>query len=171
MDEREHILHGLHGLDNAEPAVLSALSRLFDFRTYSGLDLCAQGDPADRLWVLGHGQISVTRSLAQRRPCEVAVMGPTAMIGFSGLMGIETRSASLKAVGTIEVLEMSTEAAMDLLDTEGSRVASAFRVAIIAAVSRQVTAANTNIAKLAVEVGLAESVNIDERLLAAHTLL
>ena len=171
MDERQHILQSLRGLDAVQPSVMSALARCFDLRTYDGLTLCEQGDPANRMWILGQGTISVTRRLSNRRPCEVARIGPTAMVGFTGVMGLDTRTATLKAIGTIEVLEMSTTDATALLETEGSRVSGAFRRALIAAVSRQVATANTNIAKLAVEVGLAEQVVSEERLLAANTLL
>jgi CRP-like cAMP-binding protein len=171
MDERQHILTGLSGLADVDEAVLIALSRRFDFRTYEGLDLCGQGERSDRFWILGRGQISVTRRLSQRRLCEIARIGPTAMVGYAGLMGIVTRSATLKAEGTVEVLEMSTDEGLSLLAADGDPAASAFRRAIIAAVSRQVAMANTNIGKLAVEVGLAEQPITEERLLKAHTLL
>lgn len=170
MDERQHILHGLRGLDEVEPSVMTALARLFDLRTYDNISLCTQGEEASRLWILGHGNISVTRRMASRRSCEVARLSPISMVGFSGLMGIAHRTATLKAEGTIEVLEITTSAAMELLETDGSRAASALRRALIAAVGRQVSTANTNIAKLAVEVGVAEPVISEERLLAAHTL-
>ena len=170
MDERHHILTGLPGLDNVEEATLAALARCFELRSYTKVELCREGDPADRLWVLGAGQVSVSRQLSSRRPCEVAILRPTTLVGFSGLMGITNRSATLQAAGTIDVLEMTTEDAVNLLDQEGSRVASAFRRVVIAAVGRQVSTSNANIAKLAVEVGLATPVITEEDLLAAQTL-
>ena len=98
------------------------------------------------------------------------MLRPTALVGFAGLLGITNRSATLSASGSIDVLEMATEDAMALLNTQGSRVSSAFRRSIIAATSRQVATANKNIAKLAIEVGLATPVISEEALLAAQTL-
>jgi len=170
MDERQHILKGLLGLDAVEASVIDALARRFDLRSYAGIELCREGDEAERFWILGSGEISVVRQLSSRRPCEVAVLRPTTLVGFSGLMGITHRSATLNAAGSIDVLEMTTEDAIALLDTPGSRVSSAFRRAVIAAASRQVSTANKNIAKLAVEVGLATPVISEETLLAAQTL-
>ena len=170
MDERQHILRGLYGLDDVDDATISALARCFDLRTYTHVELCREGDLADRLWVLGSGQISVSRTLSSRRPYEVAVLRPTTIVGFAGLLGITKRSATLQANETIEVLEMTNERASELLKQDGSRVSSALRRAIIAAASRQVSTANKNIAKLAVEVGLAQPVISEESLLAAQTL-
>jgi len=170
MDERQHILKGLPGLDAVEDSVIDALARRFDLRNYTGIELCREGDAVDRFWVLGSGEISVVRQLSSRRPCEVAVLRPTTLVGFAGLMGITNRSATLSASGSIDVLEMTTEEAVALLETQGSRVSSAFRRSVIAAASRQVSTANKNIAKLAIEVGLATPVISEEALLAAQTL-
>ena len=169
MDERQHILKGLPGLDAVEDSVIDALARRFDLRNYTGIELCREGDAVDRFWVLGSGEISVVRQLSSRRPCEVAVLRPTTLVGFAGLMGITNRSATLSASGSIDVLEMTTEEAVALLETQGSRVSSAFRRSVIAAASRQVSTANKNIAKLAIEVGLATPVISEEALLAAQT--
>ena len=170
MDERQHILKGLPGLDAVEDSVIDALARRFDLRNYTGIELCREGDAVDRFWVLGSGEISVVRQLSSRRPSEVAVLRPTTLVGFAGLMGITNRSATLSASGSIDVLEMTTEEAVALLETQGSRVSSAFRRSVIAAASRQVSTANKNIAKLAIEVGLATPVISEEALLAAQTL-
>ena len=170
MDERQHILRDLYGLDKVDDATTSALARCFELRTYTGVELCREGEPADRLWVLSSGHISVFRRLSSRRPCQVAILRPTTLVGFAGLVGLTERSATLHATETIEVLEMTAQRAIEILEQDGSRVSSAFRRAIIAAASRQVSTANKNIAKLAVEVGLAKPVISEESLLAAQTL-
>jgi len=170
MDERQRILQSLPGMDGIDSTVLGALSALFDLQMYRGDTLCEQNQEADRLWVLGTGNISVVRTTQSRHPCEVAKLSPTCLVGFSGLVGIPNRTASLHALGDIEVLEMSTISAARILETSDSPVASAFRRAIIVAVSRQMGIANRNIAQLAVEVGVAEPVVSEERLLRTNTL-
>ena len=170
MDDKLHILTKLPGLENIEADVLQALSALFELHLYQGETLCNQGQEADRLWVLGSGKLSVVRTTQTRHPCEVAQLDPTCLVGFSGLVGIAERSASLHALGDVEVLEMSTVSASRILETNDSPVASAFRRAVIVAVSRQMGLANQNIARLAVEVGVAEPVVTEEQLLRTNTL-
>ena len=91
-------------------------------------------------------------------------------MGFSGLVEVPKRSATLKADGPVEVLEISTEDAVALLESNGSPAASAFRRVLISAVARQVSTTNTNIAKLAVDLGLAQSGVTEETLLSTITL-
>jgi CRP-like cAMP-binding protein len=170
MDERHHILSGLSGLEGTPSEVIAELARNFDLRQYANIELCREGDEADRLWVLGSGSVMAMRMLSTRRPCEVARLSPTILMGFSGLAGMPKRSATLKADGQVEVLEISTEAAMNLLHESASPAAAAFRRVLIAAVGRQVATTNTNIAKLAVDLGLAQTDVTEEALLASITL-
>ena len=99
MDEKQEILGRLPGLEDTAPEVLTALSALFELQLYQGETLCAQGQEADRLWVLGSGTLSVVRTTQTRHPCEVAQLNHTCLVGFSGLVGIANRSASLHALG------------------------------------------------------------------------
>ncbi len=170
MDERQQVLSKLPGLESIDPSVMVALSHLFDLKVYDGVTLCQQGQRADQLWILGDGTLSVVRTTESGHPCEVAQLEATCLVGFSGLVGIQDRSASLHALGEVQVLEMSYPAAQRILETADSPVASAFRRAIIVAVSRQMGLSNRNIARLAVEVGVAEPVLSEEQLLRTTTL-
>ena len=170
MSNRFDILRRVPGLETVDREVLENLSALFKLRAYRGETLCAQGDEADRLWVLGSGDISVVRTTQTRHPCEVAQLSPTCLVGFSGLVGIAERSASLHAVGNVEVLEMTTKSAAVILKTTENPISNAFRRAVIVAVSRQMGEANRNIARLAVEVGVAQPVVSEELLLRTNTL-
>ena len=76
----------------------------------------------------------------------------------------------MHALGEVEVLEMPTLNATRILETLDNPVATAFRRAVIVAVSRQMGLANRNIAKLAVEVGVAEPVISEEQILRTTTL-
>ena len=160
----------LSGLDGIDDATVRDFHSLFERRVFDGVEICRQNDGADRLWVLTHGTVSVVRTTAERLPVEVAQLQPTMLMGFSGLIGITTRSASLRAKGPVELLEMRTEDALAVLEDSASPVGSTLRRALIAAVSSQLRFANTNIAKLAVEGGLARRLVSEEHLLAANTL-
>ena len=170
MDEQANILRNLPGLEGIDPKVIGALASLFELNLYQHESLCEQGQTTNKLWVLGSGALSVIRTTETRHPCEVAKIEPTALVGFSGLVGIAQRSASLRAIDEVEVLEMPTINAMRILETLDSPVATAFRRAVIVAVSRQMGLANRNIAKLAVEVGVAEPVISEEQILRTTTL-
>lgn len=170
MDERHHILTQLDGLEGTSSEVIAELARAFDLRQYTNIELCRQGDEADRLWVLGSGHVSVVRTLSTGRPCDVARISAVSLVGFSGLVGVPKRSATLKADGRIEVLEISTETALGLLDATEAPAAAAFRRVLISAVARQVATTNTNIAKLAVDLGLAQAGVTEETLLSTITL-
>jgi len=169
MDERQHILSSLPGLEGTPVETIAALSRLFNLRQYEKLELCRQGDEADRMWVLGSGQVVVYRLLSTRKNIEIARVSAPALIGFAGTMGVPKRTATLRAEGCIDVLEISAEDIEKLLDGEGP-VAAAFRRVLISAVSRQVATTNANIAKLAVALGLAKTELSEEDLIASITL-
>jgi len=170
MDERQHILTMLDGLEGTPAEVIADLARSFDLRQYTNIELCRQGDDADRLWVLGSGHVTVVRLLSTGRPCDVARISPTALVGFSGLAGVPKRSATLKADGQIEVLEIGTESAAELLSDTASASSAAFRRVLISAIAKQVATTNTNIAKLAVDLGLAQAGVTEETLLSTITL-
>ena len=76
MDERQHILTMLDGLEGTPAEVIADLARSFDLRQYTNIELCRQGDDADRLWVLGSGHVTVVRLLSTGRPCDVARISP-----------------------------------------------------------------------------------------------
>jgi CRP-like cAMP-binding protein len=86
----------------------------------------------------------------------VAQLQPTCLVGYAGLIDITHRTATLRAKGIVEVLEIQTETARAMLDTHESLGASAFRRALIVAMSGQLRTSNTSIGKLAVDVGIAE---------------
>ena len=91
-------------------------------------------------------------------------------MGFSGLAGVPKRSATLKADGHIEVLEIGTESAAELLSDTTSASSAAFRRVLISAIAKQVATTNTNFAKLAVDLGLAQAGVTEETLLSTITL-
>ena len=111
MTDLTRVLGTLAGLQHESMGALQELAQLFDERRYEGADLCRQGAPADTFWILTSGSVSVVRTTSGNTPVEVAVLEPCALVGIAGLIGIETRAATLRARGPVHVLEMSSAAA------------------------------------------------------------
>ena len=170
MTDLTRVLGTLAGLQYESTGALQELAQLFDERRYEGADLCRQGEPADTFWILTSGSVSVVRTTSGNTPVEVAVLEPCALVGIAGLIGIETRAATLRARGPVHVLEMSSAAARARIDNPASLVGGTLRRALIAAVAKQVRHTNINIAKLAVQVGVAERVVDEKNLLSAITV-
>jgi CRP-like cAMP-binding protein len=168
MDERIQMLSQVPGLWDMEPDELQALSQLFDLRYYDNRVLCKEGDKAETLWVLGQGCIQVIKEVSHKGAFLVSELGPTCMVGHSGVMSIANRTATLKAKGMVAVLEMRIETAKTLLDTAEFGIASPFRRALIVAMSRQLGMATATVGRLANEAGIAELVDVEARLLRAE---
>lgn len=94
------------GLSEAEIASLTA--RLTRCAYRAGELLCRAGDPADRLWLLTRGSVSVRLSgqLAERR---IAGLGPGTSVGEMGLIDRRPRSADVVADVDIEAYVLTAE--------------------------------------------------------------
>ena len=170
MTDLPRVLGTLAGLQHESVGALHELAQLFEARRYESADLCRQGGSADTFWILTSGSVSVVRTTSGNTPVEVAALEPCTLVGIAGLIGINTRAATLRARGPVEVLEMSSAAARERIDNPASLVGGTLRRALIAAVAKQVRHTNINIAKLAVQVGVAERLVDEENLLSAITV-
>jgi CRP-like cAMP-binding protein len=168
MDERVRMLSGVPGLWDLQPDELLELSQLFELKVYDNENLCKEGDPPDALWVLGVGCIEVIKQVPSKGPFLVAELQPTCLVGHSGVVSISKRTATLRAKGTVEVLEMQLQSARVMLDTADFAVASPFRRAIIVAMCRQMGMATATVGRLAREAGIAEPADAEARLLRAE---
>jgi CRP-like cAMP-binding protein len=170
MDERIQMLSQVPGLWDMQPLDLQALSQLFELRYYDNRVLCKEGDSPETLWVLGRGCVQVIKEVSHKGAFLVSELGPTCLIGHSGVMSLSNRTATLKAKGMVEVLEMRLESAKILLETAEFGIASPFRRALIVAMSRQLSMATSTVGRLANEAGIAELVDVEARLLRAELL-
>ena len=147
MDERARILSMVPGLRAMPIEGLHALAQLFEHKALEHEILCREGEDSDRLWVLASGTIEVIKD-TPRGPFLVAQIGPTSLVGHGGVMTLAARIATLKTRGEVEVLEMSAEAARDMLETAPAAVASPFRQALIVAMAHQLAGATAAIGRL-----------------------
>lgn len=92
-------------------------SRLQPCRYPAGEALCRAGDPADRMWLITRGSVSVrVEGAAGAR--RIAGLGPGTSVGEMGLLDRRSRSADVFADGEVEALALSIEAFDSLLREE-----------------------------------------------------
>lgn len=94
------------GLSEAE---LAALGKRLSHCAYpSGTALCRAGEPADRLWLLIRGAVSV-RVAGARHAQRIAGLGPGTAVGEMGLLDRRPRSADVVADEDVEALVLSAQ--------------------------------------------------------------
>jgi CRP-like cAMP-binding protein/anti-anti-sigma regulatory factor len=98
----------LEGFDAAERDALGA--RLVQRRFAAGSTLCAQGEPADRMWLLTRGSVSVRVRAADREAgLRVSSCAAGTAVGEMALLQFGLRSASVLADEEVEAYELSCE--------------------------------------------------------------
>lgn len=110
-------LLGVGPFEGLDAAGRSRVARTLTVRTVpAGADLLVEGRPADRLAVLLHGEASVHRRQGGERQ-ELAVLGHGAFVGELSLLRPGTpATATVTALGDVEVVEATGEAGRALLD-------------------------------------------------------
>lgn len=153
-DYRVEVLRDVPALAYAPLPQVERLAQLFDVRDYRDEDLCSEGGPPDRLFVLGEGQAEVIKAAGDDRRYKVATLLPGVLFGHVGVLTDQPRTASVRAIGKVRVLEMSASRARALLRGEDFEAASPFRRALIVALSRQLFSATATTMQLATDAGL-----------------
>jgi alkyl hydroperoxide reductase subunit AhpC len=101
-DWLEKVFPGLAG-----PA-LESLAEQAEKVTYSDGDtIVAEGDAADRFYVIAKGEVAVTRRTPEREEIELATLGPGQFFGEIGLLAETRRTATVRAIGDVELLALS----------------------------------------------------------------
>jgi SulP family sulfate permease len=108
------------GLDEDELALLRA--RLVPREFARGETICAEGDAADRLWLLTRGTVSVRMALAGRDSVRIASLAMGTVVGEMALLGTGHRSATVVADNDVLCLELGEKDIRALLD-EHPRIA------------------------------------------------
>ena len=93
------------GMSEAETADLTSRLRSFDFSR--GEILFREGEPGDRLYIIGSGKIKLGRRAADGRENLLAVLGPGEMLGEMTLFDPGARTATATAVAETTVYELS----------------------------------------------------------------
>ncbi len=155
MDYTVEVLSDVPGLSDAGEANLRELSKSFTVKVYpSGSWICHEGEEADRIFILGDGEVDVIKRDPNGKLFKVAVLTAGSLFGHVGVMTLNERTASIRAAGEAIMLEMTAQRARDLLREERFRVTSPFRRALIVALSRQLNSATATTMRLASDVGI-----------------
>jgi MFS superfamily sulfate permease-like transporter/CRP-like cAMP-binding protein len=94
------------GLSEAELAALTGRLSRRSFK--AGEALCRAGEPADRLWILTRGSVSV-RVAGDHRHRRIAALGPGTTVGEMGLLDRRPRSADVVADENVEAFVLTAE--------------------------------------------------------------
>lgn len=162
MNDKLAILEQVPGLRGTDREALRVLAGQLRHRTYKDELLCREGDEGNRLWVLASGTAEVLKRSESGRDFVVATMTPICLIGQVGLFTASGRTASIRARGAVDVLQMSSTQAHLLLRTAEASVASPLRRALIIALSQQLMVATQTLCRLADEVGVTDALPPDE---------
>ncbi|HZT52732.1 MAG TPA: SulP family inorganic anion transporter [Stellaceae bacterium] len=102
------------GLDADELALLQARVAVRVFAP--GETICAEGDAADRLWLLARGSVSVRLAVPDGGSRRIASLAMGTVVGEMALLGSGRRSASVVADDEVHCYELAEPAFRALLD-------------------------------------------------------
>lgn len=95
-------------------AILTELARLGDTRTWEpGEIVVTEGDPADSMYVIHHGELRVFVSGEGGREVELSTLGPGEFFGEL-MLGVERRTASVQTTARTQLTRV-TRAALERL--------------------------------------------------------
>ncbi|HEX8857299.1 MAG TPA: redoxin domain-containing protein [Thermoleophilaceae bacterium] len=89
------------------PALDSLAERAEKVSVVAGDTIVAEGDPADRFYVIAKGEVAVTRRGPEGQEIELATLGPGQFFGEVGLLAETRRTATVRAVADVELLALS----------------------------------------------------------------
>ena len=81
-----------------------------------GDTIVAEGDSADRFYVIAHGEVAVTRRTAEGEEIELATLGPGQFFGEVGILAETRRTATVRAIGDVELLALSWKEFQETLE-------------------------------------------------------
>jgi alkyl hydroperoxide reductase subunit AhpC len=84
------------------------LEKVFPNLTGPALDsLIAEGDPADRFYVIARGEVAISRRGPEGKEIELATLGPGQFFGEVGILAETRRTATVRAIAEVELLALS----------------------------------------------------------------
>jgi sulfate permease, SulP family len=113
------------------------LARLISRNFAPGATVCAEGETADRLWLLTRGSVSVRLKVADGSSRRIASLAMGTVVGEMALLGTGRRSASVVADDDVLCYELTESAFRALLD-EHPRLASKILANIAREMARRV---------------------------------
>jgi alkyl hydroperoxide reductase subunit AhpC len=100
----------------AGPA-LESLAHGADKVSYSDGDtIVAEGEDANRFYVIAQGEVAVTRRTPEGEEIELATLSPGQFFGEVGILAETRRTATVRAIGDVELLALSWQEFQETLE-------------------------------------------------------
>src|SRR5262249_52812679 len=80
-----------------------------------GETIIAEGDPADRFYVIMSGEIAISRRSPEGDEIALDTLGPGQFFGEVGILAETRRTATVRAVGEVDLLAMSWQGVQEAL--------------------------------------------------------
>jgi peroxiredoxin 2/4 len=93
--------------DLAGPELDSLAERAEKMSFAQGDTIVAEGDSADRFYVIARGEVAVTRRTPEGDEIELATLGPGQFFGEVGLLAETRRTATVRAIADVDLLVLS----------------------------------------------------------------
>ena len=93
--------------DLAGPDLDSLAERAEKVSFDAGDTIIAEGDPADRFYVIARGEVSITRRSSDGDEIELGTLGPGQFFGEVGILAETRRTATVRALSDVELLALS----------------------------------------------------------------
>ena len=81
-----------------------------------GDTIVAEGDPADRFYVIAHGEVTISRRNPDGDELKLATLGRGQFFGEVGILADTRRTATVRAVGDVELLGLSWQKFQETLE-------------------------------------------------------
>jgi CRP/FNR family transcriptional regulator, cyclic AMP receptor protein len=96
---RQAFLQAIPIFAGLTPAALSEIASAVEEAVFGAGDIIVrEGEPGNRMFIIGFGSVEVVKYLAQSRETVLAVLGPKDFLGEMSIIECVTRSASVRAV-------------------------------------------------------------------------
>jgi alkyl hydroperoxide reductase subunit AhpC len=93
--------------DLAGPALESLAEHAEKLWYSDGVPIVAEGDDANRFFVIAKGEVAVTRRTPEGEEIELATLRPGQFFGEVGILAETRRTATVRAIGDVELLALS----------------------------------------------------------------
>jgi alkyl hydroperoxide reductase subunit AhpC len=82
----------------------------------AGDTIVAEGEPADRFYVIAQGEVGVSRRSPEGEEIELATLGPGQFFGEVGILAETRRTATVRAINEVELLALSWQEFQEALE-------------------------------------------------------
>jgi len=100
----------------AGPELESLAERAEKLSFDAGDTIVAEGDPADRFYVIARGEVSITRRSPEGDEIELETLGPAQFFGEVGILAETRRTATVRAIHDVELLALSWQEFQETLE-------------------------------------------------------